>query len=180
VKLPTRIKREMDGLGLAHGDYGKIAFISVQQQGEGSSQFREFVHLQISFPGDSLTDRRQHYTTGLLTAFNLNFESFAGCNYIDYAPGNDGVRVMDLWSPNKSAKQGYTVWKACGAREPVVNQKQRENYDLPFNAVQITSTVNTDSDTLNVLFGTISPLTDADRKRKDLKTDWLDWDAADR
>ncbi len=180
VKLPTRIKREMDTLGLAHGDFGKIDYIGLQHQGNGSSQFREFVNIQVSFPGDSQVDRLLHYTYGFLTAFNVNFESFAGCNYLDSAPGNDSVRLRDLWSPNKSAKQGYNVWQACGAREPLANQKVRENYDVAFNAIQILSTVNTGTDTVNLLFGGISPLTDADKRRKDLKIDWLDWDKADR
>ena len=180
VKLPTRIKAEMDSLGLAHGFFGRIDYIAVQQQGGGNAQFREFVNLQLSFPGDSLIDRLQHYAFGLLTAFNVNFESFAGCNYIDSAPGNDSVRLMDLWSPNKSLKQGFNVWQACGAREPAANQKQRENYDVPYNAVQILSTVGAGNDTMNVLFAPITPLSLADTKRKDLKTDWLDWDKADR
>jgi hypothetical protein len=180
VKLPTHIKREMDGLGLVHGDFGKIDFISVQQQGNGNAQFREFVNVQMSFPGDSQVDRVAHYTYGLMTAFNINFESFAGCNYVDSAPGNDGVRIVDLWSPNKSAKQGYNIWQACGTKEPTVNQIQRENYDVPFNAVQILSTVNAGTDTMNVFYGTIAPLTDADKKKKDLKLDWLDWMKFDR
>ncbi len=180
VKLPTRVKREMDSLGLVHGVYGRIDYMAVQQQGNGNAQFREFVNVQLSFPGDSMVDRLQHYAFGLLTAFNVNFESFAGCNYIDSAPGNDSVRLVDLWSPNKSTKQGYAVWQACGAREPVANQKQRENYDVAFNAIQILSTVNSGTDTVNVFFGAITPLSAADVKRKDLKIDWLDWDKADR
>jgi len=87
---------------------------------------------------------------------------------------------MDLWSPNKSAKQGYNIWQACGLREPAVNQKQRENYDVAFNAVQILSTVNSGTDTVNLLYGAIVPLSDADKKKRDLKVDWLDWDRADR
>jgi len=180
VKLPTRIKLEMDSLGLAHGIYGKIDYMAFQQQGSGNAQFREFVNVQLSFPGDSPIDRLQHYAFGLLTAFNVNFESFAGCNYVDSSPGNDSVRLVDLWSPNKSTKQGYNVWQACGAREPAVNQKQRENYDVAFNAIQILSTVNGGTDTVHVLFGAIAPLSITDAKRKDLKIDWLDWDKADR
>jgi hypothetical protein len=170
----------MDSLGLAHGELGKVDYMAFQQQGGGSAQFREFVNVQLSFPGDSQIDRLQHYAFGLLTAFNVNFESFVGCNYVDYAPGNDSVRLMDLWSPNRSLKQGYNVWQACGAREPSVNQKQRENYDVPFNAIQLLSTVNTGTDTTNVLYGPIRPLTLADLFKKDLKLDWLDWIKADR
>jgi len=180
VKLPTRIRTEMDSLGLAHGLFGRIDYIAVQQQGGGNAQFREFVNIQLSFPGDSQVDRLQHYAFGLLTAFNVNFESFAGCNYVDSAPGNDSVRLRDLWSPNKSLKQGYNVWQACGAREPAANQKQRENYDVPFNAVQILSTVGVGNDTMNVFYAPITALSLTDTKRKDLKIDWLDWDKADR
>jgi len=180
VKLPTRIKRELDGLGIAHGDFGKIGYIALQQQGNGNGQFREFVDVEVSFPGDSQADRLQHYTTGFLTAMNVNFESFAGCNYLDSSPGNDSVRLVDLWSPNKSARQGYNVWQACGTREPAANQKVRENYDVAYNAIQILSTVNTGTDTINLFYGAIAPLTDADKKRKDLKADWFDWDRADR
>jgi hypothetical protein len=59
--------------------------------------------------------------------------------------------------------------------------KQRANYDVPFNAIQLLPSVNTASDTLRLLYGTIRALTDAETKNgRDHKTDWEEWDSWDR
>jgi hypothetical protein len=181
VKLPTRVRAELYQLGMDPGARGSIDYIGVQLQGEGNASFREFVDVEFTFPGDSDTDRREHFTHGFHTALNNNFESFAGCNYIDHAPGNDAVRLGDVWGPNRSKWWNYDASAACGTREPSVNRKQRAQYDVPFNAVQLLPTVNTGSDTLRLLYGTIRPLTDAEKKNgRDHKSDWDEWDRWDR
>ncbi len=179
LKLPRRIKQEMAALGLEHGGRGLIDYIGVQLQGNGSAEFREFVDLEISFPGDSEKDRLEHFKAGLHTATNVSFESFAGCNYVDYAPGNDAVRLRDIWGPNRSRRQGYENWRACGTREPSVNRKVRANYEVPFNAIQLLPTVNTASDTLRIFFGEIRPVVATKRQRLEHKTDWREWDLSD-
>jgi hypothetical protein len=180
LKLPKHIKKELKDLGLNPGNRGLIDFIGVQHQGNGSAEYREFVNLEISFTGDSETDRLQHFKNGLHTATNVTFESFAGCDYLDYTPGNDAVRLRDLWGPNKSKKQGYDSWRACGAREPAANKKVRANYDVPFNAIQLLPTVNTGTDTLQIYFGEIRPVVLTDRQKLEQKTDWRDWEAVDK
>jgi hypothetical protein len=181
VKLPTHVRAEMYQLGIDPGARGQIDYIGVQLQGDGNATFREFVDVEFIFPGDSDVDRRQHFTNGFHTALNGNFESFAGCNYIDYAPGNDAVRLRDVWGPNRSKWWNYNAAAACGTREPAVNMKQRANYDVPFNAVQLLPTVNSGSDTLRLLYGTIRALTEDEKKNgKDQKTDWQEWDKWDR
>ena len=180
LKLPKHIKKELKDLGLNPGNRGLIDFIGVQHQGNGSAEYREFVNLEISFPGDSETDRLQHFKNGLHTATNVNFESFAGCDYLDHTPGNDAVRLRDLWGPNKSKKLGYDNWRACGTREPAANKKVRANYDVPFNAIQLLPTVNTGTDTLQIYFGEIRAVKLTDRQKLEQKIDWRDWEAVDK
>ena len=66
-----------------------------------------------------------------------------------------------------------------GSREPAVNQRQRANYDVPFNGVQILPTVNTSTDTLGVFYGPIRPIPESEMKKKDHKADWAEWDRWD-
>jgi hypothetical protein len=179
LKLPRRISLELYTLGMYPGLRGEIDYLGVQLQGNGSAEFREFVDIEISFPGDSQTNRAEHFKSGLHTATNVSFESFAGCNYVDYAPGNDAVRLHDIWGPNRSTKQGYQTWRACGSREPFVNRRVRANYEVPFNAIQLLPTVNTGTDTLRVFFGDIRPVVATERQKRDHKTDWRDWDIWD-
>ena len=179
VKLPKRVRAELYQLGLDVGARGMIDYIGFQLQGDGNAAFREFVDVEISFPSDSETDRVQHYTTGFHTALNTNFESFAGCNYVDYAPGNDAARLRDVWGPNRSMWWNYGASLACGSREPSVNQKQRANYDVAFNAVQLLPTVNTKSDTTRLFFGQINPIPEREQGSRDHKVDWSEWDQWD-
>lgn len=173
LKLPRHIDREMDQLGIAHGEFGLIDYIGFQLQGNGAGQFREFVDVEVSFPFDSATDRQAHYALGFHTALNTNFESYAGCNYVDSAPGNDGVRLRDLWGPNRSGSGNTSGWAACGRKEPRTNEKVRANYDVPFNAVQLLPTVSSGTDTNRLFYGAIRP---APQSRPDHKKDWRDWD----
>ena len=179
LKLPRRIRLELIALGMDPGPRGLIDYIGFQLQGNGNAEFREFVDLEISFPGDSLADRREHFTSGLHTATNVNFESFAGCNYVDSAPGNDAVRLRDIWGPNRSRKQGYQNWRACGTREPSVNKKVRANYEVAFNAIQLLPTVNSGVDTLRIYFGEIRPVVATERQKRDHWSDWREWDLWD-
>jgi hypothetical protein len=158
--LPPHVKAEMDQLGLEHRNRGVIDYIGVQLQGNGSAQFREFVDVEVLFPSDSDTDRAAHFKWGFHTALNTNFETFAGCSYFDYAPGNDSVRLRDAWGPiRQSLLLGYTYvnssWAPCGSLEPAVNQKVRANYEVAFNAIQLLPTVNTNTDTLRLFYGPI-------------------------
>jgi hypothetical protein len=181
VKLPLHIKQDMDQAGIAHTDAGLIDYIGFQQQGEGNGQYREFVNVQVSFPWDSETDNQQHYTFGFHTALNTNFESYAGCNYLDSDPGNDGARLHDLWGPNRGPDaSAQHSWPACGSREPRQNQTVRENYDVPYNAVQLLSTVNNSTDTTRIFFGTIRPVGSSTWGRPDTRHDWNDWDHNDQ
>jgi hypothetical protein len=179
VKLPYRVRKELYQLGLFQAARGVIDYIGFQLQGSGSPEFREFVDVEVQFAGDSQTDRLKHYQVGFHTAVNTNFETFAGCNYVDYAPGNDAVRLRDVWGPNRSNRQGYAIWQACASREPAVNQRQRANYEVPFNGVQILPTVNTSTDTLRLFYGVIRPIPESETRKKDHKTDWAEWDRWD-
>jgi hypothetical protein len=180
VKLPKRVRAELYPLGLDVGPRGLIDYIGFQLQGNGSGTFREFVDVEVSFPSDSATDLTAHYTSGFHTASNSNFESFAGCNYVDHTPGNDSVRLRDVWGPNRSKWWSYNASAACGSREPSVNQKQRANYDVAFNAIQILPTVSTGTDTLRLFYGQIAPIPESERGSRDHKVDWSEWDRWDR
>ena len=178
VKLPYHVRYDQYLHGLHYGDRGLINYIGFQLQGNGNADFREFVDVEVQFPG------------GFRTALNTNFETFAGCSYLDYTPGNDAVRLHDVWGPNRSKYQGYDSWRACGSRELSENQKRlnpatgllerRANYDVPQNGVQILSTVNTNTDTLRMFYGTIVRVPEKELKKKDLKDDWREWDLWDR
>jgi len=178
LKIPTRVKRELRELGLPTGDKGLVDYIGVQLQGNGSDQFREFVDVEIAFPWDSEDDREAHYKFGFHTAANTNFESFAGCNYQDHSPGNDSVRLHELWGPNRSSDRESSSWRACGRREPRGNQKVRTNYDVPFNAIQLLPAVSVSSDTLRLFFGPIRPVAERETTNRD-RRDWRDWDDED-
>jgi hypothetical protein len=179
VKLPKRVRSELVQLGMDAGARGLIEYIGFQHQGDGNSAYREFVDVEITFQNDSETDRVQHYTAGFHTALNTNFESFAGCNYVDYAPGNDAVRLKNVWGPNRSKWWNYGASAACGSRELSVNQKVRANYQVAFNAIQVLSSVNSNTDTLRLFFGKISPIPEREKGSRDLKVDWLEWDRWD-
>ncbi len=178
LKVPTRVKRELRELGLPTGDKGLVDYIGVQLQGNGNEQFREFVDVEVAFPWDSEDDRLAHYKFGFHTAANTNFESFAGCNYLDNAPGNDSVRLHDLWGPNRSNSGESSSWRACGRKEPRGNQEVRTNYDVPFNAIQLLPTVNGSTDTLRLFFGPIRPVAERELTNRD-RHDWRDWDDED-
>jgi hypothetical protein len=178
LKIPTRVRRELRDLNLPSGDKGLVDYVGVQLQGGGNPRFREFVDVEVAFPWDSATDREAHYQFGFHTAANTNFESFAGCNYVDHTPGNDSVRLRDLWGPNRSSRKEQNHWQACGRREPRGNQTVRADYDVPFNAIQLLPTVNSGTDTLRLFFGPIRPLPERERTRHD-RRDWRDWDAED-
>jgi hypothetical protein len=178
LKIPTRVRRELRDLNLPSGDKGLVDYVGVQLQGGGDPRFREFVDVEVAFPWDSATDREAHYQFGFHTAANTNFESFAGCNYVDHTPGNDSVRLRDLWGPNRSSRKEQNHWQACGRREPRGNQTVRADYDVPFNAIQLLPTVNSGTDTLRLFFGPIRPVPERERTRHD-RRDWRDWDAED-
>jgi hypothetical protein len=64
----------------------------------------------------------------------------------------DGTRVGDPdWGP------------ACGRRELGQNQRTRADYAVPFNAVQLLTTVNTHDDTVRIFFGEIRPVMELNR-----------------
>lgn len=180
VKLPKHVRAELYQMGKDVGPRGLIDYIGFQLQGDGNVVFREFIDVEISFPSDSDTDRVQHFTSGFHTALNTNFESFAGCNYYDYSPGNDAVRLRDVWGPNRSKWSSYSASSACGAREPSVNQKQRANYDVASNAIQILPTVSASTDTLRLFYGQIAAIPERERGARDHKVDWSEWDRWDR
>jgi hypothetical protein len=109
--------------------------------------------VDLRFVYDDNVNRLRHYQFGFHTAKNGDLETLVGCSYLDFMPGDDGVRFNDVWSGrNQSSPQ----WgPACGTREPARNQRMRENYGVPFNGIQILPTVNTHDDTLRILFGRI-------------------------
>lgn len=166
VKVPQAVKDELRVLGMpllnANGteaDYGVVEFIGVQQYGHGYSTFREFAEVEVTFLEDPIgTDpvsRRQHFTFGFHTVKRGDLETGVGCSYVDYGPGNDGLRYNDVWAGRYN---GHPIWgEACGAKEQRVNQVVREDYDVPLNSVQILSTVNSNDDTVRLLFGEIWP-----------------------
>ncbi len=98
---------------------------------------------------------------------------------MDYTPGNDSVRLQELWSPNRSIFRDVASGEACGRREPRVNQSRRADYEVPFNAIQLLPTVSSGSDTNRIFFGPIRAVTGKD-DGKDHKKDWRDWDDWDR
>ena len=179
LKIPTRIRRELQALNLPSPEKGLVSYIGFQLQGNGDAQYREFVDVEVSFPWDSETDLARHYQFGFHTATNTNFESFASCNYVDYAPGNDSVRLHDLWSQNRSSIRESASGRPCGRREPQVNQRVRADYEVPFNAIQLLPTVNGNTDTLRLFFGPIQPVPERELTRGDHKKDWRDWDDDD-
>jgi hypothetical protein len=158
IDVPRRVRDDLRTLGTplrdARGrelDRGLIDYVAFQLWGGGAARYREFVDVEIVFVDDSPVDLAAHYAFGFLTAKNSSFETFAGCNYLDHAPGNDGVRFTDVWSERFDASDA----RACGRREPADNQDVRENYDVPFGAIQILPSVNTASDTVRLFFGAI-------------------------
>jgi hypothetical protein len=48
-----------------------------------------------------------------------------------------------------------TTRSGAGSLEPLQNQKARENYVVPLDGIQILPAVNSNDDTLRVLFGRI-------------------------
>ena len=62
-------------------------------------------------------------------------------------PSGSGQQITSPWRPQ---------WgPACGSLEPLQNQKVRENYVVPLDGIQILPAVNSNDDTLRVLFGRI-------------------------
>lgn len=153
LEVPKRVREELSRLGAPLLDErgrktskAYVDYVGFQLWGQGSSKFKEFVDVEISFVHDAL----DHYQYGFHTAKNVNFEGIKGCNYLDRTPGNDTSRFNDVWERN------HSDWgKACGSKENRQNQKTRANYDVPLNAIQLLSTVNTGDDTIKVFFGKI-------------------------
>ncbi len=168
LAIPERVRSELRALGtpLVDGSgreigYGYVDYVGVQLWGHGDESLREFVDVQISFVNDDATDRRRHYEHGFHTVRNGNFESLIGCNYLDQAPGNDGARFNDVWD---GTRVGDPDWgPACGRRELGQNQRTRADYAVPFNAVQLLTTVNTHDDTVRIFFGQIRPVMELNR-----------------
>jgi hypothetical protein len=162
ISIPSRVRTELAQLGMPiSGTKGVVDYIGVQTWGGGSSRFREFIDVEVTFVDDSKTDRVQHYLMGFHTANNINFEGQgSSCNYIDHDAGNDTMRFNDVW---EGSKVSHPEWgPACGSREPSANEKRRENYAVPFNAVQMLSSVNTNSDTVRLFYGEIrTPVNEA-------------------
>jgi len=162
IAIPARVRNELAALGMplknpngTKATYGLIDYIGVQQWGHGNANFREFVDVQVQFVADDPANRPLHYKVGFHTATNRDFEGFTSCDYQDFKAGNDGIRMNDVWA---GTNVGNPNWgPACGSLEPAVNQRHREQYAVPKNAVQILTTVNTADDTLRVFYGTIRP-----------------------
>lgn len=160
IAVPNRVRDELAALGMPllnpnghEAQNGLVDYIGFQLWGHGNADYREFVDVDVRFINDDALNRLQHYLFGFHTAKNGDLESFAGCNYVDRAPGNDGVRFNDVWA---GTKQNNPQWgPACGQLEPNQNQKVRENYAVPFNGMQILPNVNTNDDTLRIFFGPI-------------------------
>jgi hypothetical protein len=162
IVIPARVRNELAALGMplknpngTSATYGLIDYVGVQQWGHGNANFREKVDLQIQFVSDDPANRPLHYQVGFHTATNRDFEGFASCDYEDYNPGNDGVRMNDVWAGTNAGNPNWGP--ACGSLEPSINQRRREQYVVPLNAVQINTTVNTHDDTMRVFYGTIRP-----------------------
>ena len=160
IAVPDRVRNELAALGMPllnpHGheaQNGLVDYIGFQLWGGGAADYREFVNVDVRFVNDNAVDRLKHYLFGFHTAKNGDVESFAGCNYLDQAPGNDGVRFNDVWA---GTRQNNPQWgPPCGQLEPNQNQKMRENYAVPFNGLQILPTVNVNDDALRIFFGSI-------------------------
>ncbi len=168
LSIPSRVRTELRALGMPLVDqrgrdvaYGYIHYVGFQLWGHGNESLREFVDVRVEFVNDDATDRRLHYEYGFHTVKNDDFESPAGCNYMDRNPGNDGLRFNDVWEGTRVGDPDYGP--ACGAREPSQNQKVRENYAVPFNGVQLLTAVNTHDDTVRIFFGEIRPVPPANR-----------------
>jgi hypothetical protein len=128
---------------------GLIDFIGFQLWGHGNAKFREFVDVEIQFVYDAV----DHEKYGFRTANGGNFEGFSSCAYVDFAAGGDTGRFNDVWKGNKAGNQHYGP--ACGDLEPSNNQKARTNYDVPFDSIQLLSTVNVHNDSMRIFFGEI-------------------------
>ncbi len=136
-------------------DRGLVDYVGAQLWGHGAGRYREFVDVEIEFVFDDPDDLAAHYAFGFLTAKNVDFESFSGCNYLDTAPGNDAVRFNDVWTEKHAGDPNYGP--ACGTREPARNQRVRENDVVPFGAIQLLPSVNTGDDTVRLFFGAVRP-----------------------
>ena len=162
IDVPKAVRDDLRRLGTplrdARGrdaDKGLVHYVGVQLWGHGPGRYREFVDVEVEFVFDDPGDLHAHYTFGFLTAKNVDDESFSGCSYQDAAPGNDAVRFNDVWARTHVGDRGYGP--ACGSREPRQNQRMRENYDVPFGAVQLLPSVNSGDDTVRLFFGEIRP-----------------------
>jgi hypothetical protein len=165
LTIPSPVRTELAQLGMPLENpvgtpvtRGAIDYIGLQLWGGGDDDFREFVDIQVTFTDDSQTDRVQHYTMGFHTVRNINFDgsTASSCDYLDWDVGNDTIRYNDVW---EGTNVGSPNWgPACGSREPSGNQKKRENYAVPFGAVQLLPTVNTANDTARLFYGAIRPL----------------------
>jgi hypothetical protein len=162
IAVPSRVRVELATLGMPllngqgnEAQNGLVDYIGFQLWGHGNADYREFVNVDVRFIYDDAQNRLRHYLFGFHTAKNGDLETFAGCDYVDRNPGNDGARFNDVWAGNH---QNNPQWgPACGSLEPNQNQKVRENYAEPFNGIQILPTVNTNDDTLRIFFGPIRP-----------------------
>ncbi len=162
IDVPPAVRDDLRALGTPLGDgrgheadRGLVDYVGVQLWGHGSGRYREFVDVEIEFVFDDPDDLAAHYAFGFLTAKNVDFESFSGCNYLDAAPGNDAVRFNDVWTEKHAGDPNYGP--ACGTREPARNQRVRENDVVPFGAIQLLPSVNTGDDTVRLFFGAVRP-----------------------
>jgi len=162
IEIPRRVRTELQALGIplrnaggAPVAYGLVDYIAVQQWGGGNEAYREFIDLQVQFVNDDPRNRLQHYQVGFHTVQHRDLEGSVGCHYVDSEPDEDGLRMHDVWAGTHAASARWGA--ACGRREPSANQKRRENYDVPLNAVQLLSTVATQDDTVRIYYGQIRP-----------------------
>ena len=160
IDVPRAVQDDLKRLGTPlvdsrgrAADKGLVHYVGVQLWGHGAGRYREFVDVEVDFVFDDPADLRAHYTFGFLTAKNVDYESFSGCNYQDSSPGNDAVRFNDVWERKHAGDRDWG--RACGSREPKQNQRVRENYDVPFGAIQLLPSVNSGDDTVRLFFGQI-------------------------
>lgn len=127
---------------------GPLDYIGLQLWGHANDRFREFVDAGVGFLHDEST---QHDAYGFRIMRNGNFEGAASCTYLDYNANSDTVRYRDVWRGVNAGNPHFGP--PCGALEPSANQRQRENFSLTNDEVQLLPTVNSHDDTARVFFG---------------------------
>ena len=159
ISIPERVRDELRALGTpllnAQGhetQSGLVDYIGFQLWGHGNADYREFVDVNIQFIFDDANDRLKHYQFGFHTAKNGDFESFVGCGYLDYAPGDDAVRFNDVWA---GRNQNNPQWgPARGSSGLALKQKVRDVCARPSGGLhRRRPTPNTRTDPLRFGFG---------------------------